>query len=103
MKPPAGLAEALPQFPSVLDPVGLQVELVAWSQRVQWAHTQLAPRVRRSEARFQYTERTHLHEHFNIFLFGMPLSDREALMTSLVDTFMVRTDLIHICDPEARH
>ncbi|EHS62489.1 uncharacterized protein PGTG_20612 [Puccinia graminis f. sp. tritici CRL 75-36-700-3] len=88
MKPPAGLSKALPQFPSVLDPVALQVELVTWSQRVQWAHTQLVPHMRSYEALFQYIERTHLNEHFNIFLFGMSISDRNKLMASLLETFM---------------
>ncbi|EFP85192.1 uncharacterized protein PGTG_11361 [Puccinia graminis f. sp. tritici CRL 75-36-700-3] len=87
MKPPVGLAEALPQFPCVLDPVALRVEVVAWFQRVQWAHTQLVPYMRDYKLLSHYADRTHQDEHFNLFLFGMPVATRAAMLKSLLDTF----------------
>jgi hypothetical protein len=81
--------EHTPGFPVVLSRPALLLELVAWFHRVQWAHRQALPTMRRYETLSQYATRTDTLEHINLFLFGIPLETRVLEFRRLMRQFKV--------------
>ncbi|PLW52165.1 hypothetical protein PCANC_10261 [Puccinia coronata f. sp. avenae] len=71
-------SEMPPSFPNVLPANQLEDELMRWYHEVIWAHNQRLKAGFCYESLKEYITRTYQKEHFNIFLLGLTLEDREV-------------------------
>ncbi|PLW26284.1 hypothetical protein PCASD_26134 [Puccinia coronata f. sp. avenae] len=70
----------------------LHYELICWYHEMQWRHTHcgiLLDSPEATESFWEYVDRTHNYEHFNIFLLGIPLKEQNEEYHRLVDIYTV--------------